>query len=92
MQDKHKYKKLGVIYESMVSRREGGSEEGDQAMSDQASTPPTKTELVYGLIRDLAAENPGKDPAGYLKVFATYSAFVKRAKDLIDRIDNWTQR
>jgi hypothetical protein len=65
------------------------ADEGDQAMSDRYRT---QTELVYSLIRDLAAENPGKDPAGYLQVFSTYSAFVKRAKNLINRIDGRPQR
>ena len=96
MQDKHNYKKLGGIYESMVSRDSGSvAAAADewvknfrrQSQDDQTTSKPTQTELVYGLLRDLAAENPGKNPAGYLTVFKTYSTFVKRAKDIIRRID-----
>jgi len=36
MQDKHKFKQLGTIYESMVTHDE--DEEGDQAMSDRYRT------------------------------------------------------
>jgi hypothetical protein len=59
----------------------------DEDAEDAEDGTPTQTDLVYGLLRDLAAENPGKDPAGYLTVFKTYSTFVKRAKDIIRRID-----
>lgn len=85
MQDKHNYKKLGTIYESMVT--DGRDPQGGYSDEDAEDGTPTQTELVYGLLRDLAAENPGKEPAGYLTVFKTYSTFVKRAKDIIRRID-----
>jgi hypothetical protein len=97
MQDKHKFKQLGLIYEAMDTGGrdpQGGYSPEDEDAEDAASSDSsrTQTDLVYSLIRDLAAENPGKDPAGYLQVFSTYSAFVKRAKNLINRIDNRPQR
>jgi hypothetical protein len=80
MQDKHKFKQLGTIYESMVTHDE--DEEGDQAMSDRYRTQDEvrsrggKLDQLKQAQQDALAAVEAAEEA-YRKATAAYTAHLR---------------
>jgi hypothetical protein len=80
MQDKHKFKQLGTIYESMVTHDE--DEEGDQAMSDRYRTQDevrSRGEILDQLKQAQQDALAGVEAAeeAYRKATAAYTAHLR---------------